>query len=86
MDHTPFQPARSLTVPGKQTVRPKAASSSNTTKSKSRKKAVPQPGNERVALRAYFISERRRNLGIPGDETSDWVQAERELLEELKAN
>ena len=84
MDDTPFQPARSLTIPAKQSVRPKAASSSTTAKNKSRKKTLPQPGNERVALRAYFISERRRNLGIPGDETSDWVQAERELLEELK--
>jgi hypothetical protein len=35
-------------------------------------------------LRAYFIGERRRSLGIPGDETSDWVAAERELLAELK--
>ena len=43
---------------------------------------VPQPSKERVALRAYAIGERRRNLGIPGDETSDWVQAEQELLEE----
>jgi DUF2934 family protein len=84
MDHTPFQPAP-LTIPGRQSVRRKAASSSSTAKNKSRKKAAPQPGNERVALRAYFISERRRNLGMPGDETSDWVQAERELLEELKA-
>jgi 8-oxo-dGTP pyrophosphatase MutT (NUDIX family) len=36
-------------------------------------------------LRAYFIAERRRTLGIHGDETSDWAAAERELLEELKA-
>jgi hypothetical protein len=84
MDHTPFQPAP-LTIPGKRSVRRKAASSSTTAKNKSRKKPVPQPGKERVALRAYFISERRRNLGIPGDETSDWVQAERELLEGLEA-
>jgi hypothetical protein len=41
--------------------------------------------SEQVALRAYFIGERRRTLGIPGDETSDWVAAEQELLEELKS-
>ena len=38
---------------------------------------------EQVALRAYYISERRRNLGFPGDETSDWLAAEREISEEL---
>ena len=43
------------------------------------------PSSEQVALRAYFIGERRRNLGIPGDETSDWVEAEREISEELNA-
>ena len=46
---------------------------------------MAQPTVEQVALRAYFIGERRRNLGMPGDETSDWVAAEREILEELKA-
>ena len=44
-----------------------------------------QPGNEQIALRAYFIGKRRRELGFPGDETSDWVLAEREISEELKA-
>lgn len=54
--------------------------SSTTADSKSvaGKNIESQPSNEQVALRAYFIGERRRNLGIPGDEVSDWVQAERE--------
>ena len=34
---------------------------------------------ESVALRAYYIGERRRHLGHPGDAESDWLQAEREL-------
>jgi len=38
---------------------------------------------EQIQLRAYFIAERRRNLGIAGDETFDWVQAERDLHSEL---
>src|SRR5713101_5482569 len=42
-----------------------------------------EPGYEQIQLRAYFIGERRKSLGIRGDETSDWVQAERELKEEL---
>lgn len=53
-------------------------------KSKSSKKVTARPSNEQVALRAYFIGEHRRTLGIVGDETSDWVAAERELLGELK--
>lgn len=32
-----------------------------------------------IALRAYYLAERRRNLGLPGDPESDWLQAEREL-------
>src|ERR1700747_3089210 len=42
-----------------------------------------EPSYEQVQLRAYFIGERRKSLGIPGDETSDWVQAELELKAEL---
>jgi Protein of unknown function (DUF2934) len=70
-------------VPAKDT----SNSSGNSTpaKSKSRKKVSLQPSNEQVALRAYFIAERRRTLGIHGDETSDWVAAEQELLEESRA-
>ena len=41
---------------------------------------VSAPTLAQVQLRAYFIAQRRRELGLPGDETSDWVQAERELL------
>ena len=49
------------------------------------KSSASQPGAEQIALRAYFIAERRRSLGIDGDETSDWIAAEKELLAELKA-
>src|SRR5690348_14534744 len=35
-----------------------------------------------VALRAYFISEKRRARGLPGDEHQDWLEAERQLLAE----
>jgi hypothetical protein len=84
MSLTPSHPAASPSVPAKKSA-PKKASSNSNAKSKSRKKVVAQPTVEQVALRAYFIGERRRNLGMPGDETSDWVAAEREILEELKA-
>ena len=44
-----------------------------------------EPSYEQVQLRAYFIGERRKSLGIAGSETSDWVQAELELKAELEA-
>ena len=34
---------------------------------------------EDIAVRAYFIGERRRHLGLPGDPQSDWLEAERQL-------
>jgi hypothetical protein len=38
---------------------------------------------EQIQLRAYFVAESRLKHGLPGDATSDWVQAEKELREEL---
>jgi hypothetical protein len=45
---------------------------------------IEAPSIEQIQLRAYFISERRMSLGIAGNSTSDWIQAERELKEEAK--
>lgn len=48
------------------------------------KKAPKTPAFTRddIALRAYFVSEKRRAAGLPGDEHSDWIEAERQLLAE----
>jgi hypothetical protein len=35
--------------------------------------------NEDIALKAYYLAEQRRNLGLPGDPQSDWLEAERLL-------
>ena len=80
MSRPPSRAAPSTPISGKKTVQGKTASSSTTAKSRARKKAMEQLNEEQVALHAYFIAERRRKLGMPGDETSDWVPAERELL------
>lgn len=40
---------------------------------------------EDVALRAYFLSEKRRHAGLPGDDTQDWLDAEQQLKVELAA-
>jgi hypothetical protein len=61
------------------------ASNPTAATSRQQRKAMAPPSKEQVALRAYFIAEHRRSLELSGDETSDWVQAERELLEELRA-
>jgi len=37
-----------------------------------------------IALRAYYIAERRQKMGWPGDSTNDWVEAERQLRTEAK--
>jgi hypothetical protein len=80
----PSQIASSSPISSKKTVQGKTASSSTTAKSRARKKAMEQLNRDQVALHAYFIAERRRKVGMPGDQLSDWVQAERELLSELR--
>lgn len=48
------------------------------------KQVEPVIAQDDIALRAYFIAERRQKLGWPGDATSDWVEAERQLIAEAK--
>ncbi|HEY0792575.1 MAG TPA: hypothetical protein VGD78_16035 [Chthoniobacterales bacterium] len=45
-----------------------------------------EPTVEQIQLRAYFISERRKSAGLPGDETGDWVQAREELRSEPRGS
>ena len=65
-----------------------ARSSSGTAAAKRpvRSSEAEEPSFEQVQLRAYFIGERRKSLGVPGDETSDWVQAQLELKAELTSS
>jgi hypothetical protein len=39
---------------------------------------------EAIAIRAYLISEQRRSSGKHGDSLTDWLEAECQLLAELK--
>jgi hypothetical protein len=43
-----------------------------------------KPLNELIAERAYEVYQRRERSGAPGDQHSDWAQAEKEVTEELK--
>src|SRR3954454_5062075 len=40
--------------------------------------------DEAIRMRAYFISEERKRLALPGDANSDWIEARRQLLAELE--
>ena len=68
----------------------KKAASNKAAEAKSATVIKPEPAKvtkapvslDDVALRAYFISEKRRALGIPGDEHQDWIDAEREIQAE----
>jgi hypothetical protein len=40
--------------------------------------------SELIAERAYEVYQRRVRNGAPGDQHSDWAQAEKEVTEELK--
>jgi len=58
-------------------------------RSTARKTATPKQqakrrtaADEEIRLRAYLISERRRRFDLPGDASSDWLEAKRQLLSE----
>jgi hypothetical protein len=81
------EPVSAAASPAVTTERTKPRKTSNKAKtsSKTPKSIITfLPTFEQVQVRAYFISERRRKLGLPGDESHDWLTAERELLTELK--
>jgi Protein of unknown function (DUF2934) len=56
--------------------KPAAGKISETKEEKSR------VSDEAIRIRAYFISEQRKRIGIPGDANSDWIEARRQLLAE----
>lgn len=76
------KPAKAAKVTAKKTPAKKAAAP------KPVKAVAPEPeiviSIEDISLRAYFIAERRQAMGWPGDSTSDWVEAERQLKAEAK--
>lgn len=41
--------------------------------------------NDDIALRAYFIAERRQKMGWPGSSADDWLEAESQLRAEALA-
>jgi Protein of unknown function (DUF2934) len=43
----------------------------------------PQITDEAIRVRAYLIAEERARRGLPGDENSDWLEARRQLIDEI---
>ena len=55
-----------------------------TTKRSAAKPKAPPFSREDVALRAYYIGENRQKYGLPGNSSTDWIEAERQLNAETK--
>jgi len=73
-------------VKPKKAAAPKAKAAPKVKAAKTEKAAVEIIiSNDDIALRAYFIAEKRAQFGWPGDQTGDWVEAERQLRAEAKA-
>ena len=69
------------------TTKKKTAPAATAKKPAAKKPAVPKTPKasytqDDIALRAYFIAEKRHRLGVHGDSHSDWVEAERQLASE----
>ena len=73
------KPRRKKAAPKKKTVR---ASKPAASKKASPSAPVPEPSDEQIRLRAYFIAERRIQLSLAGDSAHDWIEAKRQLIEE----
>ena len=85
------QPAAKAAVKAAPTVTRKATTTkkaASTTSKASKPKTGASPSDSistnDIALRAYYIAERRRSMGWGGDEHSDWIEAESQLKAEAK--
>jgi hypothetical protein len=72
--------AEKVAVPEPTPAKPKAAAIKKKPAVTRAKK--PSYSQEDIALRAYFIAERREAAGLAGDSHQDWIEAERQLASE----
>jgi hypothetical protein len=75
----PKKKPRAATTPAKKK-KPAAAKQA----AESIPKPAPEPTDDEVRLRAYFLAERRHRLSLPGDSNHDWIEARRQLIEEAQ--
>jgi hypothetical protein len=69
--------------PAKKLVRKRTTAGARRSKPGIPPTTAAEASDEMVRTRAYFIAERRHRLGLPGDASSDWLEAKRQLLSEL---
>jgi hypothetical protein len=62
----------------------KSTATQKTTTTLSPSSSAPHIPREDIQLRAYFISERRQTMGWPGNSSTDWIEAESQLVAEAK--
>jgi hypothetical protein len=74
------KPKRKKAAPKKKPLATKPADPKKVSSSASR----PEPSDEEIRIRAYFIAERRIQLSLQGDSAHDWIEARRQLLEEAR--
>lgn len=68
----------------KATAPAKAGSSKPRRARKPDARQAPVLSTDDIALRAYFLAEKRLLEGLPGDDHEDWLEAERQLRTEAK--
>lgn len=77
----PTKPVAEKAPPAKPvTAKPKA--SPRAAKTTAVRKKKPAFSQDDIALRAYYIAERRLSAGIHADPHQDWIEAERQLAYE----
>ena len=69
--------------PGKKPVTRKTGAAALRKPAGQKRKAKAEITDEAIRVRAYFISQERMRLAIPGDPKSDWIEARRQLLAEI---
>jgi hypothetical protein len=75
-------PKRKVVARTKSTETPVRAAKPRAEAKATEQPTTPAAPTELVALRAYFISEKRQADGIEGDALTDWLEAERQILTE----
>ena len=92
VSETPPQPSaiapEAVGKVAKKSSRKAAAKKSSGTRTKPKTSGATHrrhPTDDEIRMRAYFIAERRVQMGIPGSEADDWLEARRQLEAELGA-
>ena len=85
----PKKTARGTKTSAKKTSSKKSSSRGAAKKTPAKSAAAPsgdfpEPTDEEIQLRAYFLAERRAQLSLEGDANRDWLDAKQQLMEEAR--